>query len=249
MKRFLQRVCFGILACYGSLAWSAAITDITVFSTNEIGHYWLGWIWNTRGSNTDAPNRWNLYVSSDDLSDTTPQFFNHDNNQLTEVALSLGPGTNTFSIYGEGVGSTAAFQPFLHFVLNLYFDGNTTAPLISGLAPDSSTTVLQAADHPFGLGIFGEAPRPEAGSLSTQIGNQLITLTDFSWLTNGVNGQQRDIVWPHWANDPPYATGSRTLDYFGSFTLEVAQVPEPATIVLFTLGLGWLGLQRAKRAG
>src|SRR5512139_4070860 len=94
----------------GPMAASAALlTDITVFSSNSNGHSWNDLIWNTQGLNTDPLNRWNLYISNDPLSDTTPTFINSYNDDRTRVSLDLAPGSHTFSIFGNGVGWT--FDP------------------------------------------------------------------------------------------------------------------------------------------
>ncbi|MEP7207569.1 MAG: hypothetical protein ABI920_11560 [Casimicrobiaceae bacterium] len=226
----------------GTAASAAMVTDITVFSTNEEGNYWNGLIWNTQGKDTEPvpPGRWNLYVSPDPLSVTSPTFLNSDNAPSTRVAIVLVPGDNTYSIYGEGVNTT--FDPLQHFVLNLYFGGMQAAPAISGVQ-NLDNSNLQPAGHPNGLDIYGNSGAAEAGTLSTMIGNQLITLTAFSWITGGT----RDVVWPYWANDAPYASGSGSVDYYGSFNLNVRQVPIPGSLYLVGLGLAVVTAVRRRR--
>jgi len=126
-------------------------------------------------------------------------------------------------------------------VLNLFFNGAQSAPGISAVQ-NLGGTALAAVGHANGLDIFGNAGQQEAGTLTALVDSYRVTLTAFSWVTDG----QRDVVWNTWANDPPYATGSSTLDYFGSFTLSVQQVPEPGALPLVALaGLGlWLARQR-----
>ena len=226
----------------GPMAASAALlTDITVFSSNSDGHRWNDLIWNTQGLNTDPLNRWNLYISNDPLSDTTPTFINSYNDDRTRVSLDLAPGSHTFSIFGNGVGST--FDPRQHFVLNLYFGGVQSAPGISGVQ-NLDNSNLRPAGNPNGWDIFGQNWQQEAGSLSALIADQLVTLTSFSWIT----ASPRDVVYPYHANDAPYSAGGQGLDYYGSFTLRVESVPEPGTLALFGLGLAAIGYQRRKRA-
>lgn len=229
------------LALAAPAAQATALTDITVFSSNADGHNWNGLIWNTRGADTDAPNRWNLYVSADPLSDTTPSFLNGHNDARTRIGLPLAPGAVTYALYAEGVGAT--FPSAQHFALNLYFDGREDGAGISAVQ-NLSNTALAPAASPMGFNLFGNAYQAGAGTLSTVIGQQRITLESFTWITDG----QRDVVHPHWANDAPYAAGSGRLDYHGAFTLRIENVPEPGAGALLGLGLSLLGLVRARRA-
>lgn len=242
MRAFVLAI---LASCVASIASAATLTDIAVFSANDVGNNWNGLIWNTQGADTDVPDRFNLYVSTDPLSDTSPQFLNGRNDAATRVAIPLASGSNTFSFYGEGVDTT--FDPLQHFVLNLYFGAVQTLPAISGLQ-NLANDDLQPAGHPNGLDIYGNSGTQEAGTLSAHVGQQLITLTAFSWITDG----NRDVVWPYWANDPPYSVGSGHLDYYGSFTLSVQQVPLAPTWALLLAGLaamiGASGRSASRRA-
>lgn len=213
-----------VFSCFlAPMAGSAAnLTDITVFSSNAEGNNWNSLIWNTQGADTDqpAPGRYNLYVSEDSLTETSPTFLNHFNDANARVSIPLTLGDHTFSIYGEGVGIT--FDQLQHFVINLYFDGDQSAPAISGVQ-SLDNDALAAVGHPNGLDIYGNSGEPESGQLQVQIGDTFVTLTDFSWITDG----DRDVVWDYWANDVPYSGGSGRLDYYGSFTLNVQAPNDP----------------------
>ena len=133
MKAFQQLAMALALALAAASASGATLTDITVFSADPVGNNWNSLIWNTQGADTDqpAPGRYNLYVTGDPLTEANPSFVNGFNDARTRVALPLAAGDHTYSIYGEGVGRT--FDPLQHFVLNLYFGGDQSAPAISGL--------------------------------------------------------------------------------------------------------------------
>lgn len=220
---------------------AAVITDVTVFSSNSEGNNWNGLIWNTQGHDTDPVDHYKLYISADPLGTAVPSFLNHGNDAGTRVSLPLSVGTQTYSVYGEGVGWI--FDPAQHFVLNLYFDGVQSAPGISGVQ-GLDNAGLAAAGHSNGLDIFGTSGQQEAGTLSVVLGNQRVTVSDFSWITDG----NRDVVWNTWANDAPYAGGSGTLDYYGSFSLIVQTVPEPSTLPLVAFAALGLALGRARRS-
>lgn len=208
-------------------ASAAALTDLTVFSTNADGHNFYALHWNTQGAPDD---KFNVYLSTS-ADFTNPVFINGGNDASTSINIDLAPGTYYFTIFGE-----SAFTPIpsdVHFVTNLYFDGNQSAPGISGLYGTACPSVCAAGDAN-GLNIFGQSGHPEAGTLSWTDGIVNVALTEFTWITD-----RRDIdaVWNYWANHPPYSSGSGTPDFFGTLRLEVTAVPEPGTTLLFLAGL------------
>lgn len=219
-------VCF---AFAGTAQAAASLTDITVFSANAEGNNWLSLHWNTQGQPFDGPNRYNLYVT-DTPAPGSPNFLNSHNDSRTEVSIPLTPGEYTFRLFAESV--TATLPSDLHFVLNLYFNGDQAAPGISGLT-GASCPAPCAASHPNGLDILGASGAPEAGTLAFADGDLTVTLTSFEWNTRG----SEDVVWPHWGNDAPYADGSGTPDFIGQFTLRVSSVSEPYALPLFGLAV------------
>lgn len=223
-------------------AQAATLTNSTVFSTNSEGENWNGWIWNTEGQPADVPNRWNLYYSTsgDPLA---PVFVNSGNDENTEISIDLAPGVYDFLIFGET--ATTDLDPLQHFVLNLYFNGDDSAPGVSGLFGPDCPTVC-AASHPNGLDLFGAAGAAEAGTLVFVDGTLTVALTLFEWgFGDGI-----DAVWPHWANHAPYSGGSGAPDFVGRVQLTVtdtAVVPLPASLPLMAAGLAALGFFRRRK--
>ena len=220
-----------------SPANAALLTDLTVFSTNSDGHAYYSLIWNTQGTPDD---RFNLYVStSPDF--TSPTFINGYNDADTQISIDLQPGTYYFTLFGE-----SAFTPVpgdVHFVTNLYFDGNQSAPGISGLYGAACPTVC-AAGHSNGQNITGTAFQPEAGTLAWSDGTVNVTLAEFTWITNRTD---IDEVWPYWADHLPYSGGNGTPDFFGTMRLEVTAVPEPGVALLLLTGAAGAVMRRARR--
>jgi hypothetical protein len=239
MNGFTKSLAFMVavyLATTGVSQASVMLTDSSVFSTNDAGENWNGWIWNTQAPPADSANRWNLYYSSS-LDPQNPTFLNSENNASTNIDIELTPGIHSFLIYGETV--TTDLHPLQHFVLNLYFDGNQAAPDISGLndCPD-----VCAVSHWNGLDLFGNSglggnlDAQEAGTLIFTSGGHTVELTKFTWVIN----ENVDRVWPHWDDTVPYDSGSGNPDFVGEIELNVTAVPEPMTIVLMGLGIAGL---------
>lgn len=222
-------------------ATAATLTDSTVFSTNSEGNNWNGWIWNTQGQPADIPNRWNLYYST---AASPPAFINGGNDAGAQISIALDAGVYDFYIFGES--ATTDLHPEQHFVLNLYFNGNQSAPGISGLY-GASCPVVCAASHPNGLDILGDAGAPEAGTLSFVDGTQTVTLTAFDWIVDGDVNE----VWEHWAGPYFDYTPYGSPDFVGHVQLtvtDVATVPVPAGLPLLAGGLVLLGAMRRRRS-
>ena len=241
-----RNAAFGLAMCALSVAATPTLagvmlTDSAVFSTNGFGENWNGWIWNTQAPPDDAPNRWNLYYSSS-LDPNSPIFINSMNEPTaTEVNIDLAVGTHAFLIYGDSV--TTDLHPEQHFVLSLYFNGNQSAPDISGLFGSACPAVC-AASHWNGLDLLGSSGEQEAGTLQLMSGGLLLELTRFTWSIN----EDIDLVWPHWDNTSPYSSGNDRPDFVGEIILRVSAVPEPPVALLMGLGLAGIGIgQRMRR--
>ncbi|HEY0877804.1 MAG TPA: hypothetical protein VGE10_05075 [Zeimonas sp.] len=229
---------------------AAHLTDSAVFSANEAGENWNGWIWNTQAPPADAANRWNLYYSSS-TDPANPVFLNSRNDASTNLSIEMTPGVHRFLVYGESV--TTNLDPAQHFVLNLYFDGNQGAPDVSGLFGDACPSVC-AASHANGFDLFGNSglggntDAQEAGTLVYLGGGRRVELTSFTWHVD----EQVDAVWPLWDDTLPYSEGSGQPDFVGEVWLRVATVPVPDSLALTAAGLVALlaaagGVRRSRR--
>lgn len=250
MVRFLTAAVISSVCAFGAGVGQAAVllTDSVVFSANSEGNNWNGWSWNTQGRPADVPDRWNMYYSTSPDA-ANPTFINSRNDENAEISIPMTPGTFNFLIFGESV--TTAIDPQQHFVLNLYFNGDQSAPLISGLSGPSCVGVCPAG-HPNGLDLFGNAPQQGANALSFEQDGLEVALSAFDWRI----GDNVDAVWSTWANDAPYANGSGVPDFVGRLQLTVTQtsvvapVPLPASLPLLAaaFGLATLAARRARRA-
>ena len=222
-------------------AMGATLTDSAIFSANAEGDNWNSLIWNTQAPPEDVPNRWNMYYSSS-LDPNSPTFINSGNDADTRISIDLLPGTYDFLVFGETV--TQPLPAEQHYVLNLYFNGDQSAPGISGLYGPSCLTVC-AAGHPNGLDLFGNSQAPEAGTLEYLDGTQKVLLSRFEWAID----DEVDQVWDTWAG-PWEENYSGRPDYVGRIQLtvtDVAPIPLPAGIALFGPALALLAMLRRRR--
>ena len=218
------------------------LTDASVFSSNDFGENWNGWIWNTQVPPGDTHDRWNLYFSSSTNPDS-PVFLNSGNSAATSINFDLNAGTYTFLIYGETV--TTNLHPLQHFVLNLYFGGNQAAPDISGLYGSVCPTVC-AASHWNGMdldgdsGLGGNLDAQEAGTLLFASSGYQVELSKFTWAVGEYANLPIDYVKP----DDTLPSG--VPDFVGEIELRVTSVPEPMTLLLLALGLGGVWISRRR---
>lgn len=213
-------------------AQALSLTDSTVFSANQFGENYNGWMWNTQGSGTDTRNAWNMYYSTSP-DPATPAFVNSGNDSSAEISIALTSGVYDFVIFGEQTGAPTT-DPALHYVLNLYFDGDQTMPGITGLTGATCVGVCTAS-HWNGLDLFGNSGAQESGALSYVSGSTTVTLTGFSWIADDTIDQ----VWPHYAGDY-FGNYSGTPDFVGHLQLTVSEVPLPAAGWVLIGALGTL---------
>jgi hypothetical protein len=219
-------------------AATLSITDITVDSSNETGHYYGGWFYNTQGLPANTNNQWNLYVATG--TPATPAFVNTGNTDATtRVDIDLQPGLYQFVLFAESIPAWLTLPEVngQHWALNLYFNGNQAAPGITGVF-GPQCPALCAGTSWNGRNVWGEAPMQQAGTLEFLSGDLRVRLLGFNFgLPVGV--APFDQV-------GPYATvPSGVGDYLGAMTIEVTRVPEPTTFGL--LGLALVALARRRR--
>ncbi len=180
-------------------------------------------MWNTLGNDLV----FNLYV----LDGSTAINSGNGNNAGINIPLNTA-GVYTF-IFRAQPGLLTPNQ----FGLNLFFNGNGSAPGISALVnAGSSTFVVNGAGSTPSL--TGLPLVTGANSLVFADSSSQVTLTALSEARAGGNQ-----VAPY-TNVPGFIGGN---DYVGSFTLSVA-TPEPSTYVLLGSALAGLGVLRRRRA-
>ena len=173
-----------------------------------------------------APGNWQMFLSTDACA-------TYKTNPLAAIPLALG--VNTFRFASDPAAATS-------LALNVFLDGATANPTISGYASQSAIGTLasnagQSTYNPYAA----STPGGIAAGLSFVSGPHTVTLTRLEY------GLDLDRV----GADAPRPNGSR-VDYLGVFDLTVrpsSAVPEPATSALVGGGSLGLGLFARRRRG
>lgn len=239
MKRSKLGIIFGIgsvflAASAGPASADVALTGLIEFSTDATGASSGGSIWNTRGGDSF----FNLYVTGAN-SGIGGGFVNDGDAAGAGINLALSPGTSQFFIFGEPGADIG------HFALNLFFNGNNSAPGISTFAATNTSTSppppsFSADGSPSTLALDASTAAG-AGTLSFTSGGTTVALTAYEWSAPAVETLDRVSAF----NNVP----SGVDDFVGSFTLQVSTVPEPTSVVMLAGGaVVFLGYGRRRRA-
>jgi hypothetical protein len=194
-----------------SLAWAGGAHAATLIyaSVTGVGGTYANWDTTTGGD-------WTLFVADNDGAGSDPV---NANDQGINIGTTLG--TNGFTTYGEGFlpSPQGGPAPNSHdqYVLTLGFAGGGTI------------TGNYDADANFFMGSSGPLV----------IGNETLTLTEFSWQRNLGDDVQRYVATP----------GGDPNDYDGNFILSstLGAVPEPGTWAMLLLGFGGIGFGMRRR--
>ncbi len=239
MNRSRLAIIFGIgsvflTASAGPASADIALTGLIEFSMDATGASSGGSIWNSRGGDAF----FNLYVTGAD-SGIGGGFVNSGNAAGAGINLTLSPGTSQFFIFGEPGADIG------HFALNLFFNGNNSAPGISAFAATNTSATPPspsfAADGSLSTLALDGSSAAGAGTLDYTSGGTTVTLTAYQWSAPGIENLDRVSAF----NDVP----SGANDFVGSFTLQVSTVPEPASVAMLAGGaVVLLGFGRRRRA-
>ena len=207
--RILSLVSCLAAACAGLPA--ATITGFVIHGASGTGSA-TGPVWNTWGGPEATPVP-NLYI------DTGGPIVNPGNGPSNAVSIVLNAGFATIG-YCLQPGAVTSF-----WTLDIFFDGSST-PGISALVPTGVSAPTPNSNLTYRLD--GQAQVSGAGTLTTVIGNQRITLLSFTM--TGLPSKS-DVVQNF---DSIPGSGPDTA---GPFVLGVQTIPEPMPAVLVSLGL------------
>lgn len=154
------------------------------------------------------------------------------------IDVPIAIGVNTFTTFANH-----RFADVGYYGLSLVFNG-FNVPVIFGYvaAQTSSTSTPPLAAIPStSLIRWDDSVVPSSGNLSSQIGDEMVTLTSFRYGTIG--GYNADRV-------AEYGAGANgVLDNIGQFALTVSVVPETTLYLLLATGMGPVVLALLGRLG
>ncbi|HYG33717.1 MAG TPA: immunoglobulin domain-containing protein, partial [Clostridia bacterium] len=197
----------------GDLSAQIRLTDVTIFSADNVGNWTGPDIWQTRP-------RGHYVIFIQDGPSGGP-FLNGQTSEAVQPNIPLPLGDYSFRI------AASAGADYPNFGINLFFDG-ATKPSISAFAPlRTSPTAPHSFEASKASYTSGPVPYngvPGAGTLSFESGNQRITLVDFYWATP--SAYDLDLV-------GGYSPGPDGMnDYVGVMMLSVTPLePTPPRIV------------------
>lgn len=194
-------------------------------------------ILNTLGNELNYAN---IYVTQPN-SGPYASFINHGNASGASIAYGLTPGIYTFYFFSE------AFYPANYreqYGLNLFFDGNPMTPGITAFGPSETVSANASPAGPLTYSLSGDPSDrvPSPGTLIYTTDELSVTLTGYGFgRTGSFLISPIDRVGN--LNDSP----DGLQDGIGTFTLEVAVIPEPSLACIGVLAAMGLLVSRRRR--
>lgn len=224
-----------------SVAGNASAAGLTLSGASlydiNASRVYSGHGWDTTGQNGVG----NLYLLSGAGSSGT--FLNSGDSAATSISMDISaPGTYTF-FYRSDANGFNWLTPSSG--LNLFFNDNTNP----GISVVAKFNAVSPPLLPFENSSLGNKSNMVMGanSLSFSTNSSRVTLTNFSMIdyrNPAVPVQSADLVGLF--NN----TSNRVNDYSGSFTLNVAAIPEPEQWMMMMAGMalmGFIGTRRRQR--